>query len=66
VFNQNNFGEPGGLCDKVFNMNKEIYVSKMMRSLPGCVYSRAKLQSNDCLKYIPAKASKMFLKTKIK
>ena len=38
---------------KFFNRNKEINVSKMMGSLPGCVYSRAELQSNDCLSYGP-------------
>ena len=43
------FGQPGGLCVRV-NWNKEIDVSKMMGSLPGCVYSRAELQSNDCLR----------------
>ena len=41
-------GQPGRLCVRV-NWNKEINVSKMMGSLLGCVYSRAELQSNDCL-----------------
>ena len=45
-------GQPGRLCVRV-NWNKEINESKMMGSLPGCVYSRAELQSNDCLSYGP-------------
>ena len=44
-------GQPGRLGVRV-NRNKEINVSKMMGSLPGCVYSRAELQSSDCLKTV--------------
>ena len=44
-------GQPWRWCVRV-DLNKEINVSKMMGSRPGCVYSRAELQSNDCLKYM--------------